>query len=769
IPPEYRALAPAAKPNAGKPGCIVFLYTSNFFSDFDESFVSYCNERFLRDFGCPLIWVAAEDFKRKANCFDGYSSYGAGLVGPICLEGGRIRIGSVGAGFDDSPVAIGREPRIRSRMGGEAYDKDWQQVLEHAPHWVVFDGWNELHEGSDLCASRQYGRKYVDATRAKAAQFSGQRELDVQFIRWSVPRVVPQQEIFQAELVIKNVGTNPWLTAQGYAIGYRWYKNGRFVAESKVRRVLDKDVLPGQLARVQIGIAAVGDRNKPLPEGDCEIRFELIRLQDNKWLSALGVQPLILPITVGTPEDWAAAYVTCDAPVMLASRCDYLVRVRVRNEGAQVWAKGITKLGCRLFRVSNYKHDSPEEIEEEVPIKPLRALLAKDCKPGEIAEFVLTLNLTMANGEPVPAWHPSLPWSYQLRFDIYNGKNWLSEYGSPQLKRIVGVYESDYGLRTVDSNLPEKLTAGQVYDVKVVIRNTGAVTWDKTRTYIGYHWYHLDGTVMLWDSPTQPIGADVKPGWPLMVSAKVKAPEYDGRYALVWDLKIDGNWASTAALVRGGDMVPFFVEVVGGRLAFVDLSSYYDVTISSWDTARPSGDFDGTGRSLPAELIPPDFAPGSEQTQPIYPSGYHLIFDSHPDGRISFRYPDKNPGSKQAATCSGQKLNVEEGSYVAIHLLGAAVGSEASGALVLNYVDGSTSVNIRMSEWTEGPKLGEAIGCAVRHLHSPNGDERGKKGYLYHYSIPVDPKRRLVGLTLPNNRNMRVIAITLERAALPGK
>jgi len=768
IPREYRALAPADKPNAGKPGCIVFLYTSEYFSDFDETFVGYCNERFERDFGCPLVWIAAEDFKRRAKCFDGYSSYGAGWVGPICLKGGRIRIGSVGVGFDDSPVAIGREARIRSRMGGETYDKDWQKVLDFAPHWVVFDGWNELHEGSDICASRQYGRKYVESTRTKALQFAGEKDLDVQYFRYSVPQVVPPREIFQAELLIRNVGKLPWLASERFALGYRWYKKGRFVAESKVRRILERDVMPGESVRVQIGIAAVGDRNQPLPEGDCEIRFELIRLVDNKWLSVLGVQPLILPIRIGSPEEWAATYISCDAPIMLASKCDYRVKLRVRNDGRQVWPKGITKLGCKLFRVSNYKHDSPEELDEEVPTRQIRALLLKDCKPGEIAEFEFQLNLAQPKGDPIPAWHPSMPWSYQLRFDIYNGKNWLSEHGSPPLKRTIGIYESDYGVRIIDSNLPQRLNAGQEYEVKVVIRNTGPATWEKKRVSIGYHWYHLDGTLMQWDSPTQPLGMDVKPGWPVMATVRIKAPEYDGRYALTWDVKFDNTWASTASLVRGGDLVPFFVEVTGGRLAFVDLNAHYDIVAATWDTNRSIGNFDETGRSFPAELIPPDFAPGSDETDSLYPAGYQWGRDNHPDGKVSFRYPDKTrPDARQAVACNGQKISVPQGSYVAVHILGASSGSDARGIFSLDYADGSANAEMHVSNWINGPKFGEAIGCAVRHLHNREGDEIGEIGYLYHYSIPTDPKRSLVGLTLPKNPSIKIVAVTLERASLP--
>ncbi|MGQ9455427.1 MAG: hypothetical protein ACUVRS_10970 [Armatimonadota bacterium] len=766
IPPEYRALAPAGKPNAGIPGCIVFLYTSNYFSDFDDSFTAYCSERFERDFGCPLIWIAAEDFKRMAGSFDGYSSYGAGLVGPICLEGGRIRIGSVGAGFDDSPVAVGRAPRIRSRMGGETYERDWQRVLEHAPQWVVFDGWNELYEGSDLCASRQYGRKYIEATRSKVAQFAGDRELDVRYIRYSVPRVIPQRQIYQAELVISNKGKLPWLTSDGYALAYRWYRNGRFLSESKVRRVIDRDVVPGKSVRLQIGIATVNERNQPLPEGDCEIRFELVRLKDNKWFSVLGVQPLILPVTIGAPGEWRATYVECDVPVMVASRCNYLVRVRVRNEGTVVWSKGITKLACRLFKVANYKHDSPEEVDEQVPTKQIRALLQRDCKPGEIAEFVFILNLSLPDGSAIPVWNPGLPWSYQLRFDIYNGKEWLSELGSPPLKRTVGIYESDYGVRVVDSNLPAKLEAGKTYEVKVVIRNVGAVTWDRHTTTVGYHWFHLDGMLMQLDMPTQPLLIDLKPGLPAMVSVKVKAPEYDGRYILVWDVKVGNAWASTQPLVRGGDMVPFVVEVGGGRLVFVDLSEHFDTVMTSWDTDRSRGDFDGNGYSFPAELMPPDFAPGGEQAEPVYPSGYLCGLNSYPDGRISFRYPNKSgEGAKQAVSCGGQTINVPEGRYNTVHILGASTGGGVSGAIDIVYADGSDEANIRMSDWTSGPGANEAVAFVARHLHSPQADEIGRMGYLYHYTIQLDAGRVLRGLRLPQNRNMKVVAITLERPA----
>ncbi len=765
VPREFRAFAQAGKPNAGRPGCIVFLYTSNYFSDLDESFVPFCGERFERDFGCPLIWIAAEDFKAKATSFDGYSSYGAGL-GPICLTGGRIRIGAVGAGFDDSAVAIGRPARIRSRMGGENYEKDWSRVLESAPQWVVCDGWNELHEGSELCASRQYGRKYIDATRDNVKRFSGGKDFDVRYPRCDLPKVIAPKQIAQAELVIRNAGNVPWKSAEGYALAYRWYKAGRYLAESKVRRSLDRDVLPGESITVQIGVATVGDKNAPLPEGDCEVRFEIVRLADNTWFSALGGQALIMPLTIGTPADWAASYLTCDAPAMLAAGCGYPLTVRVRNDGSQRWRKGIVKMSCRLFKVANYTQDNPNDLSEEVPIKVIRVLLAKDCRPGEIAEFAFAMTLVQPDGRQVPSWSPDQLWSYQLRFDIYNGQNWLSEHDSPPLACIVDVFDSDRGARVVDSNVPAKLLAGQVFDARVVIRNAGAAAWDRKRTAVGYHWYHLDGTQMQWDCPTTPITSDIRAGWPVVTTARIKAPEHDGRYILAWDVMIDGVWLSTEPITRGGDLLPVFVEVTGGKLAFVDLASFCDVSAFSPDTDWSRGDFDGKGLSFPAEFVPPDAAL-AEGASRLYPSGYNWDREDRPEGRISFLYPDKIGAAKNAVACGGQKVGVEHARYAAMHVLGASSNGSASGQVSLDYADGPSGAPLAMSDWTGGPKLVEEIGCAVRHLHSQDGDEPGKTAYLYHYVVPLESSRVLTGIGLPKNSDMKIVAITLERVSAP--
>lgn len=759
VPEEFRAQTQCDKPSAGESACILFLGASDAFSALDSSFVTYCNESFRRDFGQGLVWIASDDYKGKADGFDGFCRLGAGL-GATFDDSGRIDVGAIGPGFDNSAAAPLGQARIRSREGGQTYDKDWEFILTKNPHWIVCDTWNAFADGSEISASRQYGRACIDSTSAHINRFLGGRDFSVRYIRWNVPRVIPPKQFAQAELVVRNAGNSPWRASDGYALTYRWYKTGRFFGESKIRRPLERDVMPGDTVTVVIGIAPVGTQGAQLPEGDYELRFELFRMSDNKWFSALGDQPLTVPITIGKTPEWGASYLSCDAPTMLATAQLYPCTVRVRNDGSELWRKGVTKLGCRLYTVS-------DGSSEAVPTRDIRALLPKDCKPGEIAEFDVPLNLAMPNGKPLPTRKPDDPSSYQLRFDIHNSKQWLSELGVRTLDRTVGIFETDYGARIVDSDLPRQMTAGQTYECKVVVRNNGKLVWDRKRTSLGYHWYHADGVEMLWEGETTPIPANIQPGWPAVVTAKVAAPEYDGQYVLVWDVKIDDTWLSTAPLVRGGDILPIQVEVTEGRLEFVDLASVCDISAASPDTNRGSGDFDGAGASFPAEFMPPDATFGEPTL--LYPSGYLLSRAPQPEGRVSFRYLPHQPGEHTAVACALQKIDIEDGSYRALHILGASTDGAATGEIGLDYADAPASAAITMSDWTGAPASGEKIALVVRHVHTNGGDQADRACRLYHYTIPLDPAKRLTAVTLPKNEKMKIVALTLERAALPAR
>lgn len=720
VPVDYRATGQAGKPRNGRMGCVV---CSRFVTAGE---VEELSTRFEKDFGCPLVFVGGES--------------------------SAVRVQSV------EPLSRVLQSAVASysRMGGKAYDENWAAVYNDKPSWVLCSSWNEVGSRSELCATREYGRKYIDATTANTRRFKGALDYDAQFVRYNVPTIVPAKQFAMAEFEIRNAGNLPWKLADSYAVGYRWYRGGRFYGESKIRRPLDRDVAPGESITVQVGIATVNAAGAAMPDGPCEARIELVRMSDGKWLTSMGDQPLVVPITVGQTPAWAASWITGHAPAMIAAGQNYGVRVRVRNDGSQPWPKGVCKLGCALTKV-----DGATGAVGSVPIKPISAFLAKDCKPGEIGEFGIDLNLIGADKKAIPAWKPGDSWTYQVVFDIYNGQKWLSELGTPQLKQSIAVFENDYGARVVDCGLGAKVDAGKTLDTKVVVRNIGRQMWDKKRVKLGYHWYHLDGAEMLWDGATTPIPSNVMPGMPLVMTAKVTTPKYDGQYVLVWDMQIDGVWQSTQPLTRGGCTLPVFVEVTGGRLGFADLAALYDTCSSSPDSDPSAGDFDGKGSGFPAEFMPPD-ASVSDEASRVYPTGYQINRDPQPDGRISFYYPGKAPGAKNAIACDAQKVTVDQGQYRVLHILGASSDGDALGDITLNYSGGDQTAKLQMSDWTAKPKFGEKIGIEA-------GFRRNKDGVdpipvrLFDYTIPLDPAKTLASVTLPKNAKMKVVAVTLEK------
>jgi hypothetical protein len=79
-------------------------------------------------------------------------------------------IASLGPGYDHSAVR-GRSPLAVDRRDGKFYEEQWEKFLKQPSQIVVLETWNEFHEGTDIAASREYGRKYIDLTRMYTDRF----------------------------------------------------------------------------------------------------------------------------------------------------------------------------------------------------------------------------------------------------------------------------------------------------------------------------------------------------------------------------------------------------------------------------------------------------------------------------------------------------------------------------------------------------------------------------------------------------------------------
>ena len=153
----------------GKP--IAWLYSAAFASGHDQSTIEFADRRFREDFGGKDLYVVREQSWSVDT--ENVYAWGAALNGPNFL--GVI---CIGPGYDDSAVP-GRNTPVRERKDGQFYRESWRQALAVAAlqdrDIVALETWNEYHEGTDIAASKEYGRRYIEMTAEYAKLFQDGR------------------------------------------------------------------------------------------------------------------------------------------------------------------------------------------------------------------------------------------------------------------------------------------------------------------------------------------------------------------------------------------------------------------------------------------------------------------------------------------------------------------------------------------------------------------------------------------------------------------
>jgi len=157
IPPRHWAAID------GRP--VVLLYSPSFAAKQDPAVFSYLRERFRNDFGVDPYIIKQTSWEGEAD--------------DTCNWGGALGLqmagcAALGPGYDHSAVR-GREPLVRDREDGAFYTRNWEVLLRYdparRPKLVMVETWNEFHEGTDVAASREYGRQYIELTRKFADMF----------------------------------------------------------------------------------------------------------------------------------------------------------------------------------------------------------------------------------------------------------------------------------------------------------------------------------------------------------------------------------------------------------------------------------------------------------------------------------------------------------------------------------------------------------------------------------------------------------------------
>lgn len=674
VPPEFRAVlqrpdAPAA--DAG--GVLVALGSASAFSDLDGSFARYCEQRFRRDFGLGIVWLAAADFQGKAPGLDAYLPAGAGRKAPDDPRA-WARVARIRPGYDNTAI-LGATPTIESRLNGRAYIEAWLGALRGGADWVFLESWNHFGDGTAIAPTLEYGLQFADLTRAGAGQLRARAELGARIVSATVPREMARRALYQVEVVAQNAGLKGWGVANRVGLSYRWYRDGRPVGDPGPL-VAAGDVAPGETKRLTLAVAAPIAGGEPLPDGEYELRVDMMlpgqtmaeptapptqqprrrRGQERRslqpqgvprpatgdaraasaqsplpaayWFSEAGSSAYRAAVRVGTPPPIRPTWLGSTLPGMVKTGESYSAIVRVRNDGSATWRKedGVA-LGYRWRRVGVYLYNGPADRDELVAGEGLRSPLPTDVPPGATAAVPVTVRVLDADHKPLPMWNASMPWVYQIEWDFYDGKRWLGETGAEDAasadarRQTIQILEEDDGVEFLGSGLAAEVTRGGSVTTKLGIRNNGVEVWSPLKERVVYQWFYPDGSESVGPVEAARLPGEVRPGETVIVSdVAIRVPDTLGPMYLVFDLKRGDRLVSGAVNTRGMHLLVHPVNVVTAEVTErgatqvlpVSLAPFFNVDGISFDTNRADGDLDGEGHSFPGELLPPYvFRPGA--------------------------------------------------------------------------------------------------------------------------------------------------------------
>ena len=152
------------------------LYGSAFVASHDQSTLDYVYQQFEKDFGMRPYLIRDNSWRFESDA----TTNGEPLWGTQYLCSRRTdRTGIQRYGGARTQYSI------RDREDGNFYRWSWHQILQNPMVRIVLvETWNEMHEGTDICESVEFGRQYIDLTREYVQRFKEGRT--------DVPRIILQ-------------------------------------------------------------------------------------------------------------------------------------------------------------------------------------------------------------------------------------------------------------------------------------------------------------------------------------------------------------------------------------------------------------------------------------------------------------------------------------------------------------------------------------------------------------------------------------------------
>ncbi len=767
---EFFTLVPSkfcAEVNTGGvPADILFLSNASAFSGMDQSAVNYLRSHFAADFGRDLIIIGDSGFKGKLQ-LDGYfgDAYSSGYVED---DGGPIKIASVSPGYDGTIASPNPTNNYHSREAGARYKNAWNKALAAKCNWVMIQDWNNYAFGTEVEASMEYGLEYMDYTRVFTRMLESQDVMPVSVLNEDIPAACVAGKDYVVHLVQENMGVN-LLPANIDGMVFQWQPVKPGGQSYQSVSMLTFPLYPTVTTRMKYVLSA------PKTPGDYVLTGEIADVNKKgevtKTLPGINGSPSILSLDVHVADkpdaslpQWSATVIRSSLPSTLETNGAYTAQVTLRNDGFATWQKSPGSVICgQLWNMPLNSDGSGSGTP--VDMADASITLPNDVPPGAEVQVSVPIVLSDGSGSPLPQNTMSDDWTYLLRWGFsmkHDSDQGAMSHGSPVM--LIG---ADIGAQFTVDMTPSELPAQYRLPIKIDVRNMGPQIWRRDMAFVGYHWYYLDGTPVVWEDELTPIQHDLLPGQGTSdMLAWITAPPNDGYYWLEWDVKVGQTWCSTTPAVRPFETTMHLIHVINGQLSFIDLSKYYNMDVTERGNPQDKGALNSEGVAIPSELVPPystGYIAPSTMWLPVLGTG------TQSPRRISFQWGPKGEGEKNAISCAGQKIMVPYKSRVNVplrylHVLLTTTEPDTTAAFTLMFADGSQQYfSLPFSLYTGKPKYGEELGWFCRYSRTQFGDLLNKPLFLFHLKIPISDQTSLTQVILPNAPAIKIFAMTAEK------
>jgi SpoIID/LytB domain protein len=346
--------------------------------------------------------------------------------------------------------------------------------------------------------------------------------------------VIVQGATAQVSITLQNVGNEPWTIAgtNPVNLSYHWYDAaGAAVLWDGPRTKLLSDVVVGATHTITAVVAA------PTTPGTYRLNFALVK-EGVAWFP----QSATFTVQISSATT-SATYAVATPPTTIPAGANAQIAVALTNTGNQTW----NIAGANPVNLSLHWYDAGgQTILWDGP----RTKLDAPVEPG--ASRTVTATVTA----------PPVPGAYLLRFAmVKEGVAWFAPGNPLPITALAGF------VATITPPTLPAFIAGGTYDVPVVLKNTGAATWNATGPNlvdVSYHWTDAAGNTVIWDGTRTALAANVDPGATANVTLKVGTPKDPGTYTLAIDLVREGvGWFASI-----GGVAPYRVPAVVAALRY---------------------------------------------------------------------------------------------------------------------------------------------------------------------------------------------------------